>query len=376
VGLSLAQNPPGRGKTSGKGNRQRARPQPVLIKKGAPNAADPLAKALNLPAKGAVAGPFHYTLKVTTFDGTQLSVTYYPTTLVQRGGVDTSAPVLLLVHEKGRSSKDFEEPISELKGKSLAEHFQNDGYAVVSFDLRGHGANPRRAVGANDWRTMMEDLQAVYQLLVDRNNRGQFNLAKFGVIALGEGANLAAACAAQAGGFVSNEGRVSDLAALVLVSPLPEGEGYRLEPLLASLAPRLPIMLLASERDAASKVAVKAVRPVVERSRLNKVELFPSSLHGYKLLWYEPKITASVARFLDGVIKLKATEWEPRYNLHPVVPSSIQVVRDTRPGGPAPKAKQEAPAKKADEEAPAKKADEEAPAKKAANAPAQSEKPK
>jgi alpha-beta hydrolase superfamily lysophospholipase len=288
-------------------------------------------------------------LKVTTFDGTQLAVVYYPSKL------GTSAPVLLLIHEKGRSSKDFEEPITELKGKNLAEHFQSEGYAVISFDFRGHGANPRRALGAKDWRSMMEDLQAIYQLLLDRNNRGELNLAKFGVIALGEGANLAAAWASQPGGAVSSEGRTSDLGALVLISPLPEGEGHRLEPLLATLASRIPVLLLAGQRDAACQAAVKAVRPVVERSRLNKVELFPSSLHGYKLLWLEPKITSVITRFLDGVIKLKATEWEPRYNLNPVALGSIQVVRAARPDGdPAPKAKEEAAAPRAEAPAPPK----------------------
>src|SRR6185437_8012406 len=109
VGLALAQEPAARGK----GGRPRARPLPVPVKKGA-HPVDPLANpALNLPAKGAATAPFHYKLKVATYDGTQLAVTYYPSKL------GTSAPVLLLVHEKGRSSKDFEEPISELKGKNL-----------------------------------------------------------------------------------------------------------------------------------------------------------------------------------------------------------------------------------------------------------------
>lgn len=362
VGASMAQNATNRGRTTGKAGRARGRPQPVPVKKGAPNAADPLAQpGQNLPAKGAGAGPFHYNLKINTVDGTQLAVMYYPSKL------GTSAPVLLMVHEKGRSSKDFEEPITELRGKNLAEYFQNEGYAVVAFDFRGHGANPRRALGAQDWRKTMEDLQEVYQFLVDRNNRGELNLSKFGVLALGEGANLAAAWASQPAGAVSSEGRVSDLATLVLVSPLSEGEGYRLEPLIAALAPRLPLMILAGERDAACKDALKAVRPVVERSRLNKVELFPSSLHGYKLLWLEPRITGVVARHLDGTVKLKASEWEPRYNLNPVALSSIQVVRPTKPGAaePAPKAGAHA---KPTEAAPAKPK-ERAPAKAAEPAP-------
>ena len=72
----------------------------------------------------------------------------------------------------------------------------------------------------------MEDLQAGYFFLVDRHNRGDLNLAKLGVIALGDGANLVAAWAFQPGAAVTIEGRPSDLSALVLISPKPEGFGY------------------------------------------------------------------------------------------------------------------------------------------------------
>ena len=66
---------------------------------------------------------------------------------------------------------------------------------------------------------MVDDLQAAYQFLVDRHNRGELNLARLGVVGLGEGANLAAAWAYLPGGGVSTEGRVTDIAGLVLVSP-------------------------------------------------------------------------------------------------------------------------------------------------------------
>ena len=50
----------------------------------------------------------------------------------------------MLIHESGRSRKDFEEPVLELKGQGLAEHLQGLDYAVLSLDLRGQGQNPRR----------------------------------------------------------------------------------------------------------------------------------------------------------------------------------------------------------------------------------------
>jgi hypothetical protein len=137
----------------------------------------------------------------------------------------------------------------------------------------------------------------------------------------------------------------------VLISPYPEGSGYVLGHIVASLAPRIPLALLAGSKDNASKDTVESMRRIVERARLNKVELFPSSLHGYKLLRLEPKVTTTITRFLDSTIKLRATEWEPRYNLIPVTVSDILIVRHTKPSE-KPDAAKKAQAKEAAKEKP------------------------
>ncbi|MBV8129956.1 MAG: alpha/beta hydrolase [Planctomycetaceae bacterium] len=306
------------------------------LKKARPEAGDPLAKADGADAKGkakaAGAGTYHYTFKLHSFDGSPLAASYYPSKL------GSTAPVVMLVHEANRSRKDFEEAVTELKGLGLAEHLQEEGYAVFSMDLRGQGQNPRRVLSASDRPLLAEDLQAAYVFLLDRHNRGDFNVAKFGIIAVGEGANLAVAWAYQPGAAVATEGRPSDLNALVLISPYPAGSGYVLGHILPSLAPRIPLALLAGSKDNASKDAVESVRRLVERARLNKVELFPSSLHGYKLMRLEPKVTPAIMRFLEPTIKLRPIDWEPRYNLTPVTVSEIQTVRHTQaPEKPAAK---------------------------------------
>ena len=306
------------------------------LKKVRPEAGDPLVKADGADAKGkakaAGAGTYHYTFKVHSFDGSPLAASFYPSKL------GSTAPVVMLVHEANRSRKDFEEPVAELKGQGLAEYLQGEGYAVFSMDLRGQGQNPRRVLNASDRSLLAQDLQAAYVFLLDRHNRGDFNVAKLGMIAVGEGANLAAAWAYQPGAAVSTEGRPSDLNALVLISPYPEGSGYVLGHILPSLAPRIPLALLASSKDNASKDAVESVRRLVERARLNKVELYPSSLHGYKLMRLEPKVTPTIMRFLEPTIKLRPIDWEPRYNLTPVTVSEIQTVQNTQtPEKPAAK---------------------------------------
>jgi len=322
VSIVAAQAQPGQ-------NRGRIRNQGgAPLKKARPEAGDPLAKADGADAKGkakaAGAATYHYTFKLHSFDGSPLAASFYPSKL------GSTAPVVMLVHEANRSRKDFEEAVTELKGLGLAEHLQEEGYAVFSMDLRGQGQNPRRVLSASDRPLLAEDLQAAYFFLLDRHNRGDFNVAKLGMIAVGEGANLAVAWAYQPGAAVSTEGRPSDLNALVLISPYPAGFGYVLGHILPSLAPRIPLALLAGSKDNASKNAVESVRRLVERARLNKVELFPSSLHGYKLMRLEPKVTPAIMRFLEPTIKLRPIDWEPRYNLIPVTVSEIQTVRHTQ----------------------------------------------
>ena len=312
----------------------------ALKKVARPDAADPLAKG---GIGGELApGSYHFNFRLHSFDGAPLAASYY------RSKLSSAAPVVMLIHEAGRSRKDFEEPVLELKGQGLAEHLQGLNYAVLSLDLRGQGQNPRRVLTAIERPRVVEDLQAAYYFLVDRHNRGELNLAKLGVIALGDGANLAAAWAFQPGSAVTTEGRPSDLSALVLISPMPEGNGYVLRHVLPTISPRIPTFLMAGENDHASRDAVQASRALVERHRLNKVELYPSALHGYKLLRLEPKVTSSLFHFLDTSLRGRAVDWEPQYNLLPVTFSDIQTIRHARPGDlpkDQPKAK-DAPAPK------------------------------
>jgi acetyl esterase/lipase len=295
----------------------------IPLQKARADAGDALAKAAG--ADQVAGGRFHYTFRLRGFDGAPLVASYYPSQL------GSSAPVVMLVHESGRSRKDFEDAVHELKGQGLAEHLQELGYAVFSMDLRGQGQNPRRTLSYNQWPRLIEDLQAAYFFLVDRHNRGDFNLAKLGVVALGDSANLAAAWAYQPSAAVTVEGRLSDLSAVVLISPKPEGSGFLLSHVVAAVAPRVPLLLLAGDRDNPSKDAVQSVRHLVERVRLNKVELFPSSpLSGYKLLRLEPKVTSAIFRFLDTALRGRALEWEPRLNLTPVTYSDIHTVSHTR----------------------------------------------
>jgi len=326
------------------------------------DAGDPLDPAAGPAGRGALAPawPFHYKFRLITDDGTAMNATYYP------ARIGPTSPAILLVHERGGLAKDFQDPIDDLKGLGLAEALQGQGYAVLLVDFRGppprnpgqnanananananQAAEDREAASAIGWRGRAEDLQSAYQFLVDRHNRGELNLAKFGVVALGDGANLAARWAQLPGGATSSEGRISDLGALVLVSPaagLP-GRGPRLEATLAALAPRVPLLMMAGEKDAASREVVKVARPIVERQRLNKVVTYPTKLHGAQFVRFTAQVPATIQKFLDGAIKYRRDEWEPRYNLTPVAYSDALLVlpKDRKPPAAAKAAADPAP---------------------------------
>ena len=305
--------------------------------KGARKVVDPLANPAPVPdpaapaAKGeaaaATSGTFRTKFKASVDGSEPLSMVYYPSKLAN------TAPAVLLVHERDRSSKDFvDQTLAELKGMTLPEYLQKLGYAVLAVDLRGHGANPRRNLSRAEWASVPGDIQVAYTCLVDRHNWGELNLAKFGIVGLGEGANVASAWVAGGGG-VSSEGRAGDVGALVVVSPMMEAPSPGLEPRrpLTALAARVPIDLLVGERDAASfglvddRAPERSIRPILKRYRTNQVETYPSALHAYQLYRLEPNLTGAIVRFLEGTIKPKGDEWEGRYLFTPVTYTGVSV---------------------------------------------------
>jgi pimeloyl-ACP methyl ester carboxylesterase len=334
IGLALAQDQPAAkkdqpaAKKSGKSTRKKGGlfaggavpPKNAEAGKGA----DPLARRkAEIPR-----WPYHYRFRLSSADGATLNVTFYP--LREK---DDNGPVMLLVHPSGtgHSSRDFEEPIEGLKGQSLAEHLQELGYAVVIPDLRlplapAAGAG-QREVTPRERQALAADLRAVYLFLIDRHNRRELNLNKLGILGVGDGATLAAAWAAEPlpNGPISSPGRLSDVGAVVLVSPEPEGLGLRLGPTLSNLAPRVPILLIAGEKDAET---AKAAQPILERPRLaSKVAVFETRLQADRLLRFEPKVIDTIVKFLEDPVKFRTnSEWEPRYLLTPVAATGIETI--------------------------------------------------
>lgn len=327
--------------------------------------------------------PYKVKFKIAGQDQSALAGVYYP---AKNGPL---SPVVLMIHERSQTSREFESGIDEMKGKGLAESLQKLGYAVLLVDLRNRGgsrgtlrpsdllltadqaeqANAKaaqeeearakalalpdarargkaagkaqpdplakaaaeaKARGAQDpakeWQAMASDLQAAYTFLLDRHNRGELNIAKLGVIAVGDGANLAVTWANLPGAAVANSGRLSDLAALVLISPSPKVGDSDFERGLKSLARRVPILLMAGSQDKTSEPVVTQGKAIVESHKAGRIDIVEGSpLRGSSLIRFEAGVVPEITQFLDNTIRFKTDDWEPRFNLNPVATTRGEV---------------------------------------------------
>ncbi len=141
-----------------------------------------------------------------TLDGMELKGTFYPS---PRGG----SPVVMFVHKIGSKRTDGE-------WDALATTLQDKGYAILSFDLRGHGASTRiakpemfwtarfnqihlsrydpkkKTLSLTDFRTsylpyLVNDIVAARQFLDNENDGGLINTSNIVVIGSEDGAALA-----------------------------------------------------------------------------------------------------------------------------------------------------------------------------------------
>lgn len=157
-----------------------------------------------LALAGASLGQEPEKVRFQSVDGVQLHGTYWP-------GRGRTPPVVLLVHELGKDSR-------QKVWRELAVALQKEKYAVLAFDLRGHGlstevepdlfwqpAFPNRAMVRNlnpleiefkrfDKRyypALVNDLAAAKAFLNRKNDAGECNTGSLSVVAAGTGATLA-----------------------------------------------------------------------------------------------------------------------------------------------------------------------------------------
>ena len=277
-----------------------------------------------------------------------LAITYWPSAMKQDGAV-----VVLLHGQKG----------NQLDWGALPKALQDEGYAVIAVDLRGHGqsktvgatveaveTNPKKKpkpaklgvkeVDANnlkvvDYENMVQyDMKAVKAFIFSEHQKKKLNMNKMGIIGGTMGASVGLQFAARdwmekphSDGPVGNQTpRGQDVRALVLLTPDPEVK-LPLTPAVDTLrAPILQVAMLfgVGKKDKPDKGTTKslfekAATPEIEnnnpddpsRRRMYLVE-YNSPARGTGLLGKNLSVEVNLTNFLKKHLQEVKSEWRDR----------------------------------------------------------------
>ena len=222
-------------------------------------------------------------ITLTTKDGVQLRITYYPS------NAGTEAVPVVLLHDFNETRAVFEPLASVLhapprpSGDAAGAPPAMASRAVVTVDLRGHGQSKTAydpggvAVKLDasrfdfaDFQDMvLYDMEAVRSFLVERNDARQLNLNKLCLVGAGMGANVAVLAAAKDWATpplpVRKQGQ--DVQALVLLSPRWNFRGLALNDALKfpPIRQQLSIYLAYGARDAKVADECENILEIFER---------------------------------------------------------------------------------------------------------------
>ena len=258
-------------------------------------------------------------------DEAQIKITYY------QSGRGKDAPVVILLHNKdgnrfiwgGKNSGGF------------ADRLQNEGYAVVAVDLRGHGESSELKRGKGDFRradylAMIElDMEAVRKFIFEEHQKGNLNMNRSAIIGPEAGATIAVHYAlinwnkpryddAPAGSGRQTP-RGEDIRALVLISPQQNVQGLSLaQPLKALSAParRIAFMVAVAEDDSQDKgqsqKTFDQISAVSDSESRMYIKKYPGSARGTDLLGKRTKLEDNISAFLSKHLRDLDIPWTDR----------------------------------------------------------------
>lgn len=231
----------------------------------------PIAQAQPAPKPGVRKEiPPPEAVTVTTKDGVMIHGTYFGSNLGKK-----AIPVIMLPGWE-RSQKD-------LTGLALA--MQKEGLAVITVDLRGHGASKSiqgpggqlteidlDRIRANDFDAFVaQDLEAVKSYLMQENNKGNLNIEMLTIIGCDFSAIAALNFAAQDWSWpiLPSIKQGQDVKGLILISPPKTFKGFNANRALQTpvLKNELSLMIIAGEGDRTSFSDAKRVFSTIDKIR-------------------------------------------------------------------------------------------------------------
>lgn len=228
-----------------------------------------------------VRGPAPEVTKLTTKDGVELSITYYPSRAAKDPAIGKQVTPVVLLHDE----KDTQGMFASLAAKLQAagQPGGQSSFAVVTVDLRGHGASTRQTTFNGQTRQLdaaklnradllamsAQDMEAVRSFLVGKNDEGELNLNKLSLVGVGMGAMVAVNWAAQDWSApplaIGKQGQ--DVKALVLISPQWKFRGIPLQQGMrqADLKRNAAWLLIYGQQDADQTADAKRIYRQLEK---------------------------------------------------------------------------------------------------------------
>lgn len=281
-------------------------------------------------------------VKLQTRDGVELSATYYPSPNAKDPTLGKQVTPVVLLHDE----KDTQGMFSSLAAKLQAMGRGRDEptFAVMTVDLRGHGASTRQTapngqtrqldaakLGRGDILAMALDMEAVRGFLVGKNDEGELNLNKLCLVGVGLGATVAVNWAAKDWSapplLIGKQGQ--DVKALVLVSPQWKYRGIMMQQGLQSPALKKGAvwLLIYGEQDSEQTADARRIYRQLERfhpepenaqappSGLAQLPIRNSSLSGSALVNQIGRpIEDSIVEFLTTQVGDQDLPWSKRRN--------------------------------------------------------------
>ena len=181
-------------------------------------------------------------------------------------------PGVILLHMLGS-----ERSVWETTG--FAEHLSDNGYAVLSVDMRGHGETG----GSRDWDLTADDLQCVWAYFVGRE---EVEATRTAVIGASIGANMT---------LITGVNEPS-IKTLVLLSPGLDYRGVTTDDKINAYGER-PLLIVASEED--TYAATSSETLIDQAQGTAHLEMYTGAGHGTNMFAAEPGLADLILDWLN-----------------------------------------------------------------------------
>jgi pimeloyl-ACP methyl ester carboxylesterase len=262
----------------------------------------------------------------TTRDNVTLKGTYFPSS------AGPAAPVAVLLHSKGGNRLVWQAGKGQYKG--FAQALQQNEFAVVTVDLRGHGEGAGGNAKKNEVKLrpidhaamVAMDMEAVKKFLYDEHQAKKLNMNKLAIV----GADLTAAVALNYAELdwskepyddaaipAQRTPRGQDVKALVLLSPETTVPGLITTQAAQRLRGlRMPVMIGVGKKDKADRGAAKKLAeqlmPKEEEMPYVFYQEYDTTARGTDMLNLGVGVEQQMYKFLDEHVKKAPSEWRDR----------------------------------------------------------------